>query len=76
MVGWIKGVDYPNYMSESALVTLKADYLQGEETPKQAIKNIARKVELEIGVDGLADKVFEYVWEGYIGLSSPIWSNY
>ena len=40
MVGWIKGVDYPNYMSESALVTLKADYLQGDETPKEAIKNI------------------------------------
>lgn len=76
MIGWIKGEDYPDYMSESALVTLKSDYLQGNETPKQAIKNIARKVELEIGVDGLADKVFDYVWKGYIGLSSPIWSNY
>lgn len=76
MKGWIKGVDYPNYMNESALITLKADYLQGEETPKEALKNIARKAELEVGVDGLADKVFEYVWEGYIGLSSPIWSNF
>jgi len=76
MVGWIKGVDYPDYMSESALITLKADYLQGNETPKEAIKNIARKVELEIGVDGLYEKVFNYVWNGYIGLSSPIWSNF
>jgi ribonucleoside-diphosphate reductase alpha chain len=76
MIGWIKGIDYPDYMSESALVTLKADYLQGNETPKEAIKNIARKVELEIGIEGLYEKVFDYVWKGYIGLSSPIWSNF
>jgi ribonucleoside-diphosphate reductase alpha chain len=76
MEGWIKGVDYPNYMSESALITLKADYLQGDETPKKALENIARRVELEIGIPNLSEKVFNYVWEGYIGLSSPIWSNF
>lgn len=76
MTGWIKGVDYPEYMGESALVTLKADYLVEGESPKQAIQNIARRVELELGIEGLSEKVYDYIWKGWIGLASPVWTNF
>jgi len=37
---------------------------------------VGRTVELELGIPNISDKVFKYLWEGYIGLSSPVWSNF
>jgi ribonucleoside-diphosphate reductase alpha chain len=73
---WVADLDYPKFMTEPALVTLKSGYLDENESPKDGMKRISRTVELELGIDGLADRVFYHLWNGNIGSSSPIWSNF
>jgi ribonucleoside-diphosphate reductase alpha chain len=73
---WEKGIDYPEWMTEPAIVTLKSDYIPEGYTPKTTMELVGRQVELELGITGIAEKVFNCLWKGYIGLSSPIWSNF
>jgi len=73
---WVKGEDYPTYMVEDGLRALASGYLVEGETPKSRMKHIARQVELETGINGVYDDVFEALWKGWIGLASPVWSNF
>jgi ribonucleoside-diphosphate reductase alpha chain len=73
---WNKGLDYPEWMTEPAIVTLKSDYIPEGYTPRTTMQLVGRTVELELGIEGIADKVFQHLWDGNIGLSSPIWSNF
>jgi ribonucleoside-diphosphate reductase alpha chain len=73
---WKAGQDYPQFMTEPALVTLKNGYLDENETPKMGMERVSRQVELELGIRGISEKVFYHLWEGNIGLSSPLWSNF
>lgn len=73
---WLKGIDYPEWMTEPGIVTLKGGYIPEGYTPKTTMELIGRTVELELGITGISEKVFNYLWEGYIGLSSPVWSNF
>ena len=47
---WIKGIDYPEWMTEPAIVTLKSGYVPEGDTPKTTIQLISRTVELELGI--------------------------
>lgn len=77
MKDWIKGTDYPFYMSEEALITLHSGgYLSENESPRDAIQRVANQVELELNMKGISERVFSHVWAGNIGLSSPLWSNF
>jgi ribonucleoside-diphosphate reductase alpha chain len=73
---WKAGIDYPEYMTKEALLTLADGYLVDGETPATRIKDIAKSVEKRLGIKGLAVKVEQAINNKWIGLSSPIWSNF
>lgn len=78
--GWIPGVDYPEWMIDRSLVTLKGGYLIDDESPKDAIMRIANRVNELIPstvYDGnLKEAVFQSIWSGDVCPSSPVWSNF
>ena len=72
---WEKGKDYPEWMNEVALSTISKGYLIPGETPKKAYRRVANAVADRLKRPDLANKFFKYVWNGWIGLASPVISN-
>ena len=72
---WEKGKDYPEWMDEVALSTISKGYLLSEETPKKAYRRVANAVAIRLNRPDLENKFFKYIWNGWIGLASPVLSN-
>jgi len=72
---WEKGKDYPEWMNEVALSTISKGYLLPGETPKKAYKRVASAVAMRLNRLDLETKFFKYIWNGWIGLASPVLSN-
>lgn len=72
---WDKGKDYPEWMNEVALSTISKGYLLPNETPKKAYRRVANSVATRLGRPDLENKFFKYIWNGWIGLASPVLSN-
>ena len=72
---WEKGKDYPDYMDEVALSTISKGYLMPGETPRKAYRRVANAVADRLNRPDLANKFFKYIWNGWIGLASPVLSN-
>ena len=72
---WESGKDYPTYMDEVALSTISKGYLMPGETPKKAYKRVAHAVAMRLNRPDLENKFFKYIWNGWIGLASPVLSN-
>ena len=64
------------WLNEDSRVFLERGYLSEGETPEQRIKDIANKAEEILGVDGFADKFYDYMSKGFYSLSSPVWANF
>lgn len=63
-------------MSNEAVDTLNRGYLLPGETPRDMFSRIATSVEKYIPEEGLAGDIFDCLWEGYIGGSTPVLSNF
>ena len=72
---WERGKDFPEYMDEVALSTISKGYLLPGETPRKAYKRVANSVAERLNRPDLANKFFRYIWNGWIGLASPVLSN-
>ena len=72
---WEKGKDYPDWMDEVALSTISKGYLLPNETPRKAYRRVAAAVAERLGKPELQTKFFKYIWNGWIGLASPVISN-
>ena len=72
---WEKGRDYPEWMDEVALSTISKGYLMPGETPKKAYRRVASAVAMRLNRPDLEIKFFKYIWNGWIGLASPVLSN-
>ncbi len=72
---WERGKDYPDYMDEVALSTISKGYLLPGETPRKAYRRVANAVADRLNRPDLANKFFKYIWNGWIGLASPVLSN-
>ena len=72
---WEKGKDYPEWMNEVALSTISKGYLIPGETPKKAYRRVANAIADRLERPDLAGKFFKYIWNGWIGLASPVISN-
>ena len=72
---WEKGKDYPEWMNEVALSTISKGYLLPGETPKKAYKRVSSSIAFRLGRPDLENKFFKYIWNGWIGLASPVLSN-
>ena len=72
---WERGKDYPEYMDEVALSTISKGYLLPGETPRKAYRRVAKSIAERINRPDLEAKFFKYIWNGWIGLASPVLSN-
>jgi len=72
---WERGKDYPEHMDEVALSTISKGYLLPGETPKKAYKRVANAIAERQNRPDLANKYFKIIWNGWLGLASPVLSN-
>ena len=73
---WVKGVDYPVWgNTEVYKKTITGGYLMSHETPKDAYMRVASTVAKRLYKPELAEKFFEYIWNGWLNLASPVLSN-
>ena len=64
------------WLNENSRTFLSRGYLTGDQTPEERVRVIADKAEEYLGIEGFADKFYDYMGRGFYSLASPIWSNY
>ena len=72
---WVKGKDYPEWMDEVGVATISKGYLLPDETPRKAYRRVAKAISERVRKPELESKFFKYIWNGWIGLASPVLSN-
>ena len=73
---WIKGEDYPSWGDTDVYKkTIAGGYLLDGETPKDAYKRVATTVARRLYKPELAERFFQYIWDGWLCLASPVLSN-
>ena len=65
-----------DWLNEDSITFLERGYLNEGETPKGRIRDIADTAEDILGIEGFADKFYDYMGRGYYSLSSPVWANF
>ena len=64
------------WLNDDSRRFLSRGYLLEGQTAEQRIREIADKAEDYLGVEGFANKFYDYMSKGYFSLSSPVWANY
>ena len=73
---WKKGEDYPAWGdTEVYKKTITGGYLLQGETPRDAYKRVSDSVARRLYKPELAEKFFQYIWDGWLCLASPVLSN-
>ena len=73
---WIKGIDYPEWGdTEVYKKTIGGGYLYNGENPKQAYERVCQTVAKRLGRPEMAEIFFEYIWQGWLCLASPVLAN-
>lgn len=75
--GWEVNVDYPEWGNNDLyLTTIQGNYLNKDETPKQAYKRLAKTASKLLNNDELEDKFFHIFWNGWLIPSTPVMVNF
>ena len=73
---WQAGTDYPVWGDTDVYKkTISGGYLLQGETPKDAYWRVANTVARRLYKPELAEKFFNYIWDGWLCLASPVLSN-
>jgi len=73
---WKKGTDYPEWGdTEVYKKTIAGGYLLGSESPKDAYERVCNTVAKRLDKPELEKTFFEYIWNGWLCLASPVLSN-
>jgi ribonucleoside-diphosphate reductase alpha chain len=73
---WKKGEDYPEWGdTEVYKKTIAGGYLLGSESPKDAYERVCNTVAKRLDKPELAKTFYEYIWNGWLCLASPVLSN-
>lgn len=64
------------WLNDESRKFLSRGYLNENEKAEDRIREIAEAAEKYLGIDGYADKFYEYASRGYYSFSSPVWANY
>jgi len=62
-------------MDEISVATLSKGYLLPGETPKKAYRRVANAAAKRLDKPELENKFFKIIWNGWLGLASPVISN-
>ena len=75
-LGWELDVDFPAWGNSPEYVkTISGGYLLSGEKPINAYARVSRAVADRLGKPELADKFFQYIWNGWLNLATPVLSN-
>ena len=73
---WKKGTDYPEWGdTEVYKKTIAGGYLFGSESPKDAYNRVCNTVAARLDKPEMAETFFQYIWNGWLCLASPVLSN-
>jgi ribonucleoside-diphosphate reductase alpha chain len=72
---WERGKDFPEYFDEISLATISKGYLLPGETPKKAYRRVSIAAATRLNRPDLENKFFKILWNGWLGLASPVLSN-
>jgi len=73
---WKKGEDYPAWGNNDVYKkTISGGYLFHDESPREAYMRVAKTVARRLYKPEMADTFFEYIWNGWLCLASPVLSN-
>ena len=73
---WVKGIDYPAWGDTDVYKkTITGGYLIFDESPADAYLRVAKTVARRLYKPELTEKFFEYIWNGWLCLASPVLSN-
>ena len=72
---WEAGKQYPEWMDEISLATISKGYLLPGETVRTAYKRVSNAAAVRLKKPELANKFFKIMWNGWLGLASPVLSN-
>jgi len=80
----VKGLDYPEWMNEESLTTLYKGYIENQ-TVKERFVTICDNFRSQLlnkhvfsneEVEDYTKSLYEYLWNGWLCLSTPIMANY
>ena len=75
-LGWELDVDFPTWGNSPEYVkTISGGYLLAGEKPINAYARVSRAVADRLGKPEMADKFFQYIWNGWLNLATPVLSN-
>ena len=73
---WKKGEDYPEWGdTEVYKKTIAGGYLLSGESPKDAYNRVCNTVATRLDKPEMAETFFQYIWNGWLCLASPVLSN-
>jgi len=73
---WKKGIDYPEWGDTDVYKkTISGGYLFNGESPRDAYMRVATKVAKRLYKPEMTKTFFEYIWNGWLCLASPVLSN-
>lgn len=65
-----------DWITDKTVTFLNRGYLSEDVDPIERVRHIADHAEDILGIDGFADKFYNYMGKGYYSLSSPVWANF
>jgi len=65
-----------DWITDKTVTFLNRGYLSEDVDPIERVRHIADHAEKILGIDGFADKFYDYMGKGYYSLSSPVWANF
>jgi len=65
-----------DWLTDNSRSFLAAGYIESTSSPEKRIREIAERAEHILGIDGYADKFYNYMSRGFYSLASPVWSNF
>ena len=73
---WKAGVEYPTWGDTDVYKkTISGGYLFDGENPKEAYQRVAKTVARRLYKPEMAETFFNYIWNGWLCLASPVLSN-
>jgi len=72
---WEPGKQYPEWMDEISLATISKGYLLPGEDVRKAYRRVAKAAAFRLKKPELENKFFKIMWNGWLGLASPVISN-
>ena len=73
---WIKGEDYPSWGNTDVYKkTISGGYLFRGESPREAYQRVSKTVAYRLHKPEMAETFFQYIWNGWLCLASPVLSN-